>query len=310
MEHDETTDLNLLRTLDVLLEEANVSHAARRLHVTQPAVSRALGKLRAAFGDELLVRAGRGMRPTARALAIQPRLRAALAGVDQLLAPDTPFDPRTSRRRFHVAAIDAAQVVVLAPFLRRLPREAPGVDVVVRESSPETDRDLEAGMIDLYVGPKRPLGAAAVWTPIAEERFTCLVWRGARPRRLTRKGFAAMEHVLVAPWGRPGGVIDEQLAAHGLRRRIALQVPTFLVLPHVLEGTSRVATVPSRIGGVLASTSPLRVVPLPLSPPSFPIFVAWHEVHRDDAAHRWLRRRLAEVVAEVHGATRPRRQSA
>ena len=294
-----TVDLNLLRVLDVLLEEENVTRAAARLDLTQSALSRALARVRRLFGDELLLRTGRGMRPTARALELRPRVRAALGDVERLFSESPRFDPATARRQFRVAAVDYAHAVLLAPLLRSLATEAPGVDWELLPTPRPADRTLESGELDLSLEPRRPSGAGVVWGTLVEERYACVVWRGHRLRRLDRLTFAGLPHVLVAPWGRPGGVVDEALAATRARRQIAVQVPSFLLLPHLLAGTERIATVPRRIALLLAATHPLRVLEPPVRVPGFTLCLAWHEIHRHDPAHVWLRARIHQQAREL-----------
>src|SRR5512144_566332 len=143
-----TVDLNLLRVLDVLLEEENVTRAAARLELTQSALSRALARLRRLLGDELLLPTGRGMRPTARALELRPRVRAALGDVERLFSESPPFEPATARRRFRIAAVDYAHAVLLAPLLRAVATEAPAVDWELVPTPRPADRTLENGEVD------------------------------------------------------------------------------------------------------------------------------------------------------------------
>lgn len=291
-------DLNLLLALDVLLEERSATRAAGRLGVTQSAVSRMLARLRAAFRDPLFVRTTRGLVPTRRALELAGPLRTAVRDLERLLAERAAFDPSAARRAFRIAAADYAQVVVLAPLFARLAREAPHVDVEVRQPSADSERDLEAGRLDLLLMPRQPSGPAIVWTPLREAAYSCLVWSRHPRRRLDRAGFAAMAHVLVTPRERPGGgVVDTVLAEHGLARRVAVRVPTFLMVPYLLVGTDRIATVPTGIATELARRHPLRVLRPPIDVPPFTLCQAWHEVHRNDPAHRWLR----EAVGRGHG---------
>ncbi len=292
-------DLNLLRVLDLLLEEENVSRAAARLHLTQSAMSRSLARLRQLFGDELLLRTGRGMRPTARALELRPRLRAAVGEVDRLVSESPRFEPASARRRFRVAAVDYAHAVLLAPLLRAVATEAPGLDWELLPSPRPPDRALESGELDLSIEPRRTSGAGVVWSPLLEERYTCLVWRDHPLRRLDRAGFADLQHVMVAPWGRPGGVVDQALAATRARRRVAVQVPSFLLLPHVLVDTERIATVPRRIALLLAEAHPLRLLQPPVRVPGFTLYLAWHEIHRHDPAHVWLRARVQHEARKL-----------
>ena len=287
-------DLNLLRALDVLLEEENVTRAASRLHVTQSAISRSLGKLRTLFGDELLLRTGHGMRPTVRALALKPQLRGALTAIERMLAEVPRFDPAVARRRFRIAAVDYAQAVLLAPLVRALAAEAPGIGWELLPSPQASERELESGGLDLSLEPRRPSGAGIVWSRLLDEEYTSLVWREHPLRQLTAAAFARLPHVLVAPWGHPGGVVDDVLAQEATRRRIAVQVPTFLVLPHVLVGTDRIATVPRRMAALLVAAHPLRALETPLRVPGFTLHQGWHEIHRHDPAHAWLRGRIAD----------------
>ena len=294
-----TVDLNLLRALDVLLQEENVTRAAERLHMTQSALSRSLARLRRLFGDELLLRTGRGMRPTSRAVDLRPRLRAALGGVEVLVSETPRFDPALARRRFRLAAVDYAHAVLVGPLLRALAAESPGIDWELLPSPRPADRALDSGELDLSLEPKRPSGVGVVWSKLLEERYTCVLWREHPVRRVDRARFANLQHVMVAPWGRPGGVVDEVLSTGRTRRRIAVQVPTFLLLPHVLVGTERIATVPRRVALLLAGTHPLRLVDPPVRIPGFTLCLAWHEIHRHDPAHAWLRARLARQAKEL-----------
>lgn len=292
-------DLNLLRVLDVLLEEENVTRAAARLRVTQPAISRSLGRLRRVFGDELLLRTGRGMRPTARALELKPRVRGSLGAIDRLVLETAHFEPARAQRRFHIAAVDYAQALLLGPLVRALAHEAPGVDWELLSTPRPAELELETSALDLSIEPRRPSGAGIVWSKLLDEEYTALVWDRHPSRKLTTAVFTRLPHVLVAPWGTPGGVVDEVLAARKERRRIAIQVPTFLVLPYVLVGTDRVATVPRRIANLLAAAHPLRIVEPPVSVPGFTLHQGWHEIHRHDPAHAWLRARISDEARRL-----------
>jgi len=289
-------DLNLLLALDVLLEERSATRAAGRLGVTQSAVSRTLTRLRVTFHDPLFVRTTRGLTPTRRALELAGPLRQALRDLERLLVEQAMFDPSAARRCFRIAAVDYAQVVLLAPFLARLAREAPHVDVEVRQPTAASERDLESGALDILLVPRQASGPGVVWTPLHEGSYTCLVWNRHPRRRLDSATFAAMPHVLVTPRERPGGgVVDVVLAEHRLSRRIAVRVPTFLMVPYLLVGTDRIATVPARIAAELVRRHPLRMLRPPVDVPPFTLCQAWHEVHRHDPAHRWLREGLTRA---------------
>ncbi|KIG12258.1 Transcriptional regulatory protein [Enhygromyxa salina] len=292
-------DLNLLVILDLLLTEENVSAAARRLRLSQSAVSRSLAKLRELFDDELFVRTGRGMRPTRRALELAAPLRRTLGDLGALLEPRERFDPLTAQRRFQIAALDYSQLTLLGPWMGRLAERAPSVDVVVRQLSVQSKRELEAGSLDVYVSPRVRSAAGVVWTPLHEDGYTCVVWSEHASRRLSLSRYVKLEHVLVAPGERPGGVVDRTLAEQGLRRRVSVQVPTFSSVPYLLVGTQRVATLPSRIAARFVEVHPLRMLEPPIELPPVALHLGWHELHRSDPGHAWLREQLIEVAREA-----------
>lgn len=292
-------DLNLLVTLDVLLSEVSVTGAARRLRLTQSAVSRSLARLRTLFGDELFVRTGAGMRPTRRALELAAPLRRTLAELGALLEPRERFDPATARRTFHIAALDYTQLTLLAPWSARLPELAPGVDLAVRQLSVQSKRDLEAGTIDLYVAPRLRTVAGVVWTHLHDDDYTCVVWEQHASKRLSLSRYTQLEHVLVAPGERPGGTVDRVLGEQGLSRRVSMQVPTFLTVPYMLIGTQRVATLPRRIATMFVEHHPLRLIEPPIEVPRTEMYLGWHELHRDDPGHTWLRAQLTQLAAQT-----------
>ena len=260
-------DLNLLIALDALAAEQNVTRAADRLGLTQSAVSRILGRLRHAFNDPLFVRTSRGLTPTRCALELAAPLAQHVAALETMLSEQARFDPATARRRFRIAAIDYVQVVLLAPLLKRLAATVPMIDFEIRQASVEAERDLETGMLDLLIRPQQPSGPGIVWTPLYHDRYSCLVWIEHAAQKLTLSGFAAMEHVLVAPRERPGGIVDEVLEKNKLSRRVAVQASTFLLLPYLLVGTQRIATVPERMAKELARVHPLKLLKPPVEIP-------------------------------------------
>ena len=272
------TDLNLLIALNVLMEERNVTRAADRLDLTQSAASRMLGRLRATFDDPLFVRTSRGLTPTKRALDLAGPLQEYLAGLEKLLLERGDFDAATARRRFRIAAIDYVQAVLLAPLVAKLQHQAPQIDFEIRQPSTESERDLDAGVLDFLLMPQQRSGPGVVWTPLYHDTYTCLVWNRHSVERLTLTRFAAMEHVLVAP------------------REVAVQASTFLIVPYLLTGTTRSATVPERIAAELVRKHPLRILKPPVKIPGFTMCQGWHEIHRNDPGHRWLRDALINAA--------------
>jgi len=294
-------DLNLLRVLDAVLETRHVTRAARRLGLSQSAVSHAMARLRDTLGDDLLVRGPGGLVPTARAEAMAAPLRAALAALEETLSAPTPCEPAASARTFRIAAADYAQFVLLPPLLARLQTEAPRVAVWVTPvpTGDALPAALASGEIDLAVGVTATMGAAPglFERALFEERFVCLV-RADHPTvgdTLTLDQYVALPHAFIAPRGRAGGAVDTALAERGLSRNIAVAVPHFLTMPHVILASDLIVTLAARVAHAFAAMMPLRILPPPLPLPPFKIAATWHERHHRDPGHAWLRERLAQV---------------
>lgn len=290
-------DVPLLRALDALLTERHVTRAAQRLRITQSAASHALARLRRAFGDPLFVRGPRGMVPTERAAALGPEVRALLERIDALTQPAGPFDPRALRRTFALAGADFMEMLLLPPLVRRLAVEAPGVDLASRPIGADPESALEAGALDVAVGVFARPSPRLVARKLFEERFVCMLRRGhpALKGGLTLERYAALPHVLISPRGTGGGIVDDALAARGLTRRIAVRTATFLAAPLLVADTDCVVTLPSRVAAEMARGRPVALVAPPVRVSGFTVSMLFHERSRSDAAHAWLRARLAEV---------------
>jgi DNA-binding transcriptional LysR family regulator len=293
------TDLNLLVALDALVAEGNVTRAAERVGLTQPAMSHALARLRKLFDDPLLVRSPQGMLPTARALELVVPIRRALGDIDGALRQQPAFDPREARRTFTLACVDFGSLVIVPPLLARLRAEAPGADLLVRQlRSDEIERQLAEGEVDLAVGVL--YGEDEPWMVgqrLFTERFVCVV-RADHP---TAKGplslaeFVALEHALISPRGRQGGFVDRALAKLGHQRRVALAIPHFLAAPIVVATSDLILTVPERIARAFARMLPLRILEPPLEVEGFDVTQYWHGRQARDPAHAWFRALVAEV---------------
>jgi DNA-binding transcriptional LysR family regulator len=295
-------DLNLLAILDALLVERSVTRAADRVGLSQSAASHALARLRDHFGDPLLVRGRSGMVLTARANELAAPIRQALEALDTALRGARAFDARRARRRFTIAMTDYLAVVVLPPLYERLAREAPGIDLVIASVVRSVEDTLETESVDLVVtmaaiGDDRP---ALYQQRLFEERYVCVMRRGHRAthRPLTVDAYCALDHALIAPRGGPG-IVDRQLAARGLTRRVAVQVPHSLVAPHLVAGSDLVLTVVERLARTYAAMLPLDIVELPIDVPATTCWQRWHERSHGDAAHAWLRGLVAEVASAL-----------
>lgn len=302
-------DLNLVLALDALLAERHVTRAAKRLGITQPAASHALGRLRELFDDPLLVRAAGGrMAPTPRADQLAPqvhKLLVELAGVLRVAS----FDPATARRTFRICANDYTALVLLPRLAARIARVAPGIDLWVHAFAGWPDAELAAGGIDAVIGPPRGAGGPAgrYEHVLFDDTFTCLV-RAAHPlagARLTLARYCAAQHLLISPRGTPGSLVDDALAKLGKSRRVAMAVPHFLVVPYIIVASDLVATLPSRIASRFTETLDVVARPPPVDIPRFTLALAWHERNHHDAPHRWFREQLLAVAAELRVATGP-----
>lgn len=292
-------DMNLLVALDVLLDTRSVTAAARRLSVSQSAMSHQLSRLRALTGDPLLVRTREGMMPTPRAMALSLPVREGLERISSALSERPVWDPGTARRTFHIGTSDYAELVLLPPLMARLSRRAPGVDLFVRALDEDIAAQLSAGAIDIALAPEPQLrGQNGHTEHLADERFVCIMRKGhpLAKKKLTLDRFCAANHALIAPSGRPGGYVDDALRALGRSRRVALAVPHFLVAPHVVAESDLVLTLAERVARTFAEFLPLQIVAPPLELGGFTMLQAWHPRTHEDPGHRWLRAELATVA--------------
>jgi DNA-binding transcriptional LysR family regulator len=295
-------NLNLLLVLDALNREQNVTRAAKRLGLTQSAVSNSLGQLRLALGDPLFVRARRGVVPTERAQALAGPVRQALAIVESALEGTGAFDPRKSSRSFVIAASDYTEYVLLPALLRHLEREAPGVRIEVRSwGYHEVPTSLEAGEVDLMLGYYGALPPGHHEQTLFQEEYVCIVRQGhpSVRRRLTLKRYLSLSHVLVTQRPGSGGSVDIALARRGLSRRIGARVSHFLMVPQLVAQTDLVAALSRRIAEPALKGLSLSLYPPPLELPKSSVGQVWHERTHDDPAHRWLRGVVTQAAREV-----------
>lgn len=292
-------DLNLLNSLDALLAEQNVTRAAKRLGVSQPAVSHALRRLRDLLDDPLLVRVKSGMAATPRALALRAPLRAALDAAESVLASKPAFEPASAERTFIVSMADQPSFILLPRLLARLAREAPGIRIDVRPPLDSLPDDCE-----LAVGVFAPPPASVIDEPAWRESFVCLLRKGSAAARgtLDRRRYLGLAHLLVAPRGGPGSIVDDLLARTNERRHVALRVPHFLVAPHVIAATDLVWTAPESIAHGFAEQLPVVVREVPVRLERFTVTMRWHARLGADPGLAWLR----GVVHELAPTSRTR----
>lgn len=297
-------DLNLLRTLDVLIEERQVSRAAQRLGVSQPAVSHALGRLRRHFGDPLLVRQGQEMVLTPRAGEIAGPLRQILAEIRQLTGP-ARFDPLRAEGRLRIACTDYALAVVMPQVLAGLAREAPGLSIAYRHISEAMFEQLESGFLDLCLTGQASCRELQVEV-LFQERFV-LATRADHPlvgTPLTVERFVAYPHVLVDVVHSRLHGIDERLAALSLQRHIALRMPSFLAAAFFARDSDLIVPIPERIAALHARSLGLAILqpPAELDLGAYDYVQAWHSRRNDDPLHRWLRQLVRQAGERIRAA--------
>jgi DNA-binding transcriptional LysR family regulator len=299
--HLRNIDLNLLRAIQPLLEERHISRAAKRAFLSQPAMSRALNRLQATFGDPLLVRADgayertpRGERVLRETEAIMRRLKA--------LVHDQEFIPAQSHERFRLAMTDHGSTILLPNVLERLRRDAPDSELVLSAVGPQTYDEVAAGRIDLI------LCAEEVPPELENEivfhlDFVCLV--GARQRiksrRVTLKQYLQLPHAMVLTGDGHQAMVDQPLKALGLKRRIALRIPFYIPAILAIAQTDLVLTVPRTLANVTKEMSTLRMIEPPRELKAFPYFMSWHPRLTNEPAQVWLRDQVRMAAGSIRG---------
>ena len=291
-------DLNLLITLDVLLAEGSVTRAARRLRLSPSAMSRALARLRETTGDPLLVRAGRELVPTPRALELRARVRPLLGEVLAVLGPTEQLDPRQLAQTFTLRASDGFVENFGPALLAHIGAQAPGVRLRFVQKVDRESVQLREGSIDLETGVIGSLTSPEVRTRrLFSDRFVGVVRSGhaLAQGEISAERYAAGQHVLVARRDQDTGPMDDALAALGLQRTITSIVGGFTAALALAAGSDLIATVPERHTGNLRAG--MFSFALPLGMPDLTVSLMWHPRMDADPAHRWLRGCVVDACA-------------
>ncbi|MGE6660867.1 LysR family transcriptional regulator [Pseudomonas sp. NPDC077408] len=289
-------DLNLLRVLDALLRERNVSRAAERLSLSQPAVSNALNRLRELLDDPLLVRAGRAMQPTPRALSLEAPIRDALQQIEHTLNAGDFFDPATSRQRFVIAVTDYVELICMPALMAHLANVAPGIQLAIQHLTPSLPAEaLDNGEIDLSVG--RFLDVPT--------RFHSRRWASETLRVALRKGHPLVDSGLDLPaflrlrhlWvhgGQTRGMVDQWLKDHDLEREVVYTTPNYLQAAHIVASSDLAAVLPTELARHFAGLLPLQLFDLPFDLGTFQLDIVSVAQRERDAALQWL---IEQIVA-------------
>ena len=299
-------DLNLLRVFDAVARERHVTRAAARLGLSQPAVSNALARLRAALNDELFLRRPGGVEPTALAAALTRPVAEVLDRLRDTLAAHAPFDPATTARVFRLGLSEYAEAVLAPPLLERLSREAPGAVVAVRHADrTNAESLLEEDSIDLAIAVLPDPSALYTRVRLLPEAFLVLV-RPGHPLAegdLTLDRFTAFPHLLHSANGSRDGALDEPLRDAGFPRRVGAAVAHLSAVPEILKRTDMVMTLSGRLARLLADAHGLILRPCPVPIRHTRLSLVFHRRFEADAGHAWLRRMLILLAREAEPAT-------
>jgi len=300
-------DLNLLVAFEALMTEGQVTRAARRLHITQPALSGALARLRTVFGDQLFVKDGKSMRPTLRARELDAPIREALAKVRQAIGRPN-FKPESSSVTVRIATSDDLELTLISKVLKRVRSQAPCMKLVIRRVSGVFElptQELASGALDLAIGPF-PQGAhqpsgVIVSAPLYIDHLVCVI-RENHPtikRTLSQAQFLDAYHAVVYYPEGDMGIVDQLLMQRGAqRRKIAMTVPHFITAAFAAGQTDLIATMGSRVAEYLRRPAGVRVLDFPFESPKMNYGLYWHGRQTADPAHTWLREVIIDAAKE------------
>jgi DNA-binding transcriptional LysR family regulator len=293
-------DLNLLVAFDALLRVRHVTRAAQLLGIGQSGMSAALARLRQAFGDPLLVKQGGGLRPTARALALEPEIRRILRDVERVMTEQPVFDPATAQRGFGLRMSDMICHLMLPALVRRLRSEAPGVTLKTAHLGPEATVDaLERDDLELALSTSLKIPKSIVAMTLFEDRVVVVARRGHPARRGLRslETFLSLPQVKIAQSPIDDRFADRQLAEAGHRRQIALAMPHWVVVVDVVAASDLIAIMPESFALTFARDRAIELSPPPFASTAFTWSLYWHRRYTGDAGHAWLRRVVEEIAA-------------
>ena len=305
-------DLNLLRVFDVVMAERNLTRAAERLSLSQPAVSNALKRLKESVGEDLLTRVSSGVRPTPRAEALWPEVRTALGHLRAALAPGE-FNPQADAASFRIAMADATAALFMPPLVSHIEHSRALANLrVLPLSTRDPSEMLERGDADLAVGyfPETvsALTSQGSDSPLRHARlhdseYVCVMREGhpLAAGELTLDAYCAADHLLVNFAGRPYGLADQALAALNRKRRIVLTVNQYFTAGRVVANSNLLTVLPAYFVGATGYHEQVVTRPLPFELAGLHVAMVWHLRHDRSSAHQWLRARLLEAVAQQTG---------
>lgn len=294
-------DLNLLVIFDALMAERHVTRAAARIAMSQPAMSNALARLRHIFKDELFIRNAGRMEPTPRALELGDEVQQILRATQRLMYSHVEFDPLHTEREFTARMSDLIGALVLPAIVGRLRSQAPSISLNVLHMSPErTVRALEADQLDFGISMELDHSRSLLEAPLCSDRMCCVMSAGhpLAKGKLTLQAFLKYPHLRVSMSPTDIRFVDNVLADRGLKRRIAINVPNWLLVPPALTGSDLLAVVSERLAGRFDSGA-LIARPLPFESRPFAWTLYWHRRYDKSAPHLWMRTLVQQASAEL-----------
>ena len=292
-------DLNLLVVFDTIYAEASITRASRRLNLSQPAISHALGRLRQVFEDPLFIRQGRLMTPTPLARRMIEPIRQSLQRLEATLTKGDPFAPGSAVKQFTVGMRDALEAAVLGSLMRDIAKRAPRIDIsTVRIERRELERELSSGTVDAAIDVLLPLPEAIRRQRLGTEWLTVLA-RRRHPTvgpRLTLDRYLEEEHISVSSRRRGLSAEDFELGRHNLRRRIRLRCQSYFAACSAVGETDLILTMPQRHARILNAQFGNQLLPFPLKVPAFDTYLYWHANADGDPANAWLRQQLINAL--------------
>ncbi len=305
-------DLNLLVYFDVLLQEKNVTRAAHKLGITQPAMSNGLRRLRDLFEDPILIRTSEGMTPTERARDLQPQIRNVLAGIETAMQPQNSFVPAESDRVFRIMASDYGESTLLPEVLHRLRESAPLLTLDILTPSDVTYLDLEQGRVDMAINRFDELPLSFHQSPLWMDDFACLMSANNPVREnFNLDSYLESHHVWVSKTGMGVGVgvnpddkqtlgwVDEALTEIGRKRKITVFTRHYQIAKLLAGEKDLIATMPNKAARLEVDNPRLAVLPPPFEIPEIDLSMAWSPLLQQNPGHQWLRRLIVDVAKEI-----------
>ena len=295
-----SVNLNLLTIFDAIMAENNLTRAADKIGMSQPAISLALSQLRQIFGDKLFLRTARGVKPTSKALELSGPIHQALNMIVGALEPSRQFDCSTSQRHFNLVLTELGEATMLPSLMKWLKLQSASVTINTLPSPrPDIERELHFGKVDLYLWPKPIIKDGVITQQLDSENHCCLVRKGhpLANKKLTLKQYAKLDQIMYSmPSDYGPGVITPRLNAKKLERNSHLYVHSYFSVPGVLAKTDYIATVPTRLGRYFCEIYPLQLLDCPIADTYYPIYAMWPSSMNDDPGNKWLRQLLLDKI--------------